>query len=60
MFLILLAGIIFLLTRYYYKQKREYKTYEAKDAEYFDNADYALIAGANKQPEVPIKKEYYI
>lgn len=59
-FLILLAGIIFLLTRYYYKQKREYKTYEAKDAEYFDNADYALIAGANKQPEVPIKKEYYI
>jgi contactin associated protein-like 2 len=52
--------LILLLIRYYYKQKREYKTYEAKDAQYFDNPDYAIASGSTKQPEVQNKKEWYI
>jgi len=58
-FLALLLLIV-LLVRYYYKQKREYKTYEAKDAQYFDNPDYAIASGSSKQPEVQNKKEWYI
>jgi len=52
--------LIILLIRYYYKQKRVYKTYEAKDAQYFDNADYAVASGSTRQPEVQNKKEFYL
>lgn len=58
--LIIFLGVIFLLCRYYYKQKRSYKTYEAKDAQYFDNPDYAIAAGTTRQPEVQKKREYFM
>jgi len=52
--------LLFCLVRYYYKQKRQYKTYEAKDAQYFDNPDYAIASGSTKQPEVQKTKEYFL
>jgi contactin associated protein-like 2 len=58
--LLIIIGIIFLCVRYYYKSKREYKTYEAYDAQYFDSPDYAIAAAVDRQPEVQKDKEYYI
>jgi len=58
--LILLGGICICFGYYYYKSKREYKTYEGEDSRYFDSADIALAAAADRQPEVQKDKEYYI
>ena len=60
MFTLVLIGVIFLCVGYYYKSKREYKTYEGEDAHYFDSADVALAAASDHQPEVQREKEYYI
>ena len=59
-FALILIGFIFLCVGYYYKSKREYKTYEGEDAHYFDSADIALAAATDRQPEVQKEKEYYI
>ena len=58
--LILIVLIIFLCVRFYYKNKRSYYTYEAKDARYFDSPDYAIAAAVDRQPEVSKEKEYFI
>jgi len=58
--LIIIIGILLLLFHYYYKQKREYKTYEAKDARYFDSPDYAIASGSTRQPEIQKKREFFI
>ena len=34
--------------------------FQAKDAEYFDDPDYAVASGTTGQPEVPKKKEWFI
>ena len=57
---LILIGVILLCVGYYYKSKREYKTYEGEDSHYFDSADIALAAAADRQPEVQKDKEYYI
>ena len=57
---LILIGVLFLCVGYYYKSKREYKTYEGEDSHYFDTADIALAAAADRQPEVQKEKEYYI
>lgn len=57
---VLILGVVMLIFHYYYKQKREYKTYEAKDARYFDSPDYAIAANSSRQPEVQKKREFYI
>ena len=59
-FVLIMIGVVFLCVGYYYKAKREYKTYEGEDAHYFDSADIALAASADRQPEVQREKEYYI
>ena len=59
-FVLIVLGVIFLCVGYYYKAKREYKTYEGQDAHYFDSADIALAAAVDRQPEVQREKEYYI
>lgn len=57
---LIIIGVIFLCVGYYYKSKREYKTYEGEDAHYFDSPDMALAAASDRQPEVQKEKEYYI
>ena len=59
-FVLIVIGVVFLCVGYYYKVKREYKTYEGEDAHYFDSADIALAAAVDRQPEVQREKEYYI
>ena len=58
--ILLVAGAAILLGRYMSREKGAYETHEAKDAQYFDNADTALAAGATGQPEPSKKKEWYI
>ncbi len=42
------------------RQKGEYKTHEAKDAQYYDNADYAIASGSAQHPDMEKKKEWFI
>ena len=58
--LLALLLLVLLLVRFYYKKKRQYKTYEAADAQYFDSPDYAVASGSTMQPEVQKKKEYFM
>jgi len=57
---LILVGLCVLLGRYFAQPKGAYKTYEAKDAEYYDNADYAIAEGDTRQPGVKPKKEWFI
>lgn len=58
--LLLLIGLAVLAGRFFTRHKGEYKTYEAKDAQYYDNADFALAEGNTNQPGVQQKKEWFI
>ena len=42
------------------QDKGAYHTFEAKDAEYFDNPDNAVATDASNQPGVKRKEEYFI
>jgi contactin associated protein-like 2 len=57
---LIIIGIVILCVRFYYKSKREYLTYEAKGAQYFDSPDTVIAAAVDRQPEVQKEKEYYI
>ena len=58
--ILLIIVLIILLGRYMSRQKGDYKTYEAKDSQYYDNPDYAIASGTTGQPEVQKKKEWFI
>ena len=58
--LLLLIGLAFILGRYFTRHKGDYQTNEAKDAQLFDDPDYAVAAGKTGQPDVQKKKEWYI
>ena len=59
--LLLLIGLGFVLGRYLYRhQGGEYQTNEAKDAQLFDDADYAVAASKTGQPDFKKSKEWYI
>jgi contactin associated protein-like 2 len=56
-----IIGAAVLLGRYMsWREKGAYETHEAKDAQYFDNADMAIASGADHQPAPEKKKEWYI
>lgn len=42
------------------KERGDYRTNEAKDAEKYDTADAAIVMGKTGQPEYHPKPEYYI
>jgi hypothetical protein len=58
--LLLLIGLACFLGRYFPREKGAYETNEAKDANLFDEPDYAIAAGKTGQPEIQKKKEWYI
>jgi len=58
--ILLLIGLAFLLGRYFSRHKGDYRTNEAKDAQYYDNPDYAIASGTSGQPDVQKKKEWFI
>ena len=60
MVLLLLIGLACFLGRYFPRDKGVYETNEAKDAQLFDDADYAIAASKTGQPDVQKKKEWYI
>ena len=49
-----------LLVKYLASDGGSYHTFEAQDAEYFDNPDNAVATDASNQPEVKRKEEYFI
>ena len=58
--LFVIIAVAFILARYYSRHKGAYKTYEAKDAQYFEDADQALASDITGQPEIAKKKEWFI
>jgi len=58
--LLLFLCVLVIIGRFMSRQKGEYKTHEAKDAQYYDNPDFAIASGTTGQPEVQKKKEWFI
>ena len=58
--ILLLLGLAVFIGRYFTANKGDYKTYEAKDSQYYDNPDFAIASASTGQPEVQKKKEWFI
>lgn len=57
---LLIVAVAALFLYYYLKQKHQYVTLEAEDAQYFDNPDYAIAAGLTTQPELQKTREFLL
>ncbi len=58
--LFILLAVAFFMGKYIGRDEGGYTTHEAKDAEYYENADFAIASGNSQQPGMEKTKEWFI